>query len=84
MQDQTVQSLIATLLTGGPPGIIALLMLVIAGLLWDRRRVFSDNAKKDQKLDIMIDNYHKSSIAVGEALGGIKVVLAEISAKLIR
>jgi hypothetical protein len=46
--------------------------------------VFSDNAKKDQKLDIMIDNYHKSSIAVGEALGGIKVVLAEISAKLIR
>ena len=84
MQDSTVQSLIATLLTGCPAGVIALLMLVVAGLLWDRRRVFSDNAKKDQKIDVLIENYYKSSIAVGEAIGSIKIVLAEISAKLIR
>jgi hypothetical protein len=84
MQDSTVQSLIATLLTGGPAGVIALLMLVVAGLLWDRRRVFGDNAKKDQKIDVLIENYYKSSIAVGEAIGSIKIVLAEISVKLIR
>jgi hypothetical protein len=84
MQDSTVQNLIATLLTGGPAGVIALLMLVIAGLLWDRRRVFTDNAKKDQKLDVMIENYYKSSISVGDALSSIRIVLAEISAKLIR
>ena len=84
MQDSTVQNLIATLLTGGPAGVIALLMLVVAGLLWDRRRVFSDNAKKDQKIDVLIENYYKSSISVGEAIGSIKIVLAEISAKLIR
>jgi hypothetical protein len=84
MQDSTIQNLIATLLSGGPAGVIALLMLVIAGLLWDRRRVFTDNAKKDQKLDVMIENYHKSSISVGDALSSIKIVLAEISVKLIR
>ena len=84
MQDATVQTLIANLLTGGPPGIIALLMLVIAGLLWDRRRIFSDDARKDQKLDAMMENYHKSSVSVGEALSSIKMVLMEISTKLIR
>jgi hypothetical protein len=84
MQDATVQNLIVTLLAGGPPGVMALLMLVVAGLLWDRRRVFSDNEKKDQKLDVMIENYHKNSISVGEALNSIKIVLAEISTKLIR
>jgi hypothetical protein len=84
MQDSTVQSLIATLLSGGPAGVIALLMLVIAGLLWDRRRVFSDSAKKDQKIDVMIENYYKSSVSVGDALSSIKIVLAEISVKLIR
>ena len=84
MQDLTIQNLISTLLAGGPAGVIALLMLVIAGLLWDRRRVFTDNAKKDQKLDVMIENYYKSSISVGDALSSIKIVLAEISAKLIR
>ena len=84
MQDSTVQNLIAILLSGGPAGVIALLMLVIAGLLWDRRRVFADNAKMDKKLDVMIENYYKSSISVGDALSSVKIVLAEISAKLIR
>ena len=84
MQDSTIQNLVITLLAGGPPGIIALLMLVIAGLLWDRRRTFGDNAKKDAKADIAIENYYKSNLAVSEALGSIRIVLAEISAKLIR
>jgi hypothetical protein len=32
----------------------------------------------------MIENYYKSSISVGDALSSVKIVLAEISAKLIR
>jgi len=84
MSDMTVPNLLATLVAGGTSGVIALLLLIITGLLWDRRRVFADNAKKDAKLDAMIDNYYKSNLAVGDALNSIKVVLAEISAKLIR
>jgi hypothetical protein len=84
MPDTTATGLLSTLIAGGTSGVISLLLLIITGLLWDRRRVFSDNAKKDAKLDAMIDNYYKSNIAVGEALNSIKVVLAEISVKLVR
>jgi hypothetical protein len=84
MSDMIASGLLATLVTGGTSGVIALLLLIITGLLWDRRRVFADNAKKDAKLDAMIDNYYKSNMAVGEALNSIKIVLAEISVKLVR
>lgn len=84
MSDSIASGLLATLVAGGTSGVISLLLLIITGLLWDRRRVFSDNAKKDAKLDAMIDNYYKSNMAVGEALNSIKIVLAEISAKLVR
>lgn len=84
MSDSVASGLLATLVAGGTSGVISLLLLIITGLLWDRRRVFSDNAKKDAKLDAMIDNYYKSNMAVGEALNSIKIVLAEISARLVR
>jgi hypothetical protein len=84
MPQDNVPGLITMLLSGGATGVIALLILVITGLLWDRRRVFSDNAKKDQKLDIIMENYYKSNAAVTDALSSIKIVLAEISVKLIR
>ena len=82
MQDQNRnRTSLLILLSGGPAGLIALLMPVIAGLLWDRRRVFADNAKKDQKLDVMIENHYKSSISVGDALSSVNIVLAGTSAK---
>ena len=84
MSDSIASGLLTTLVAGGTSGVISLLLLIITGLLWDRRRVFSDNAKKDAKLDAMIDNYYKSNMAVGEALNSIKIVLAEISVKLVR
>jgi hypothetical protein len=84
MSDSIASGLLATLVAGGTSGVISLLLLIITGLLWDRRRVFSDNAKKDAKLDAMIDNYYKSNMALGEALNSIKIVLAEISARLVR
>jgi len=84
MSDTIASGLLATLVAGGTSGVIALLLLIITGLLGDRRRVFADNAKKDAKLDAMIDNYYKSNMAVGEALNSIKIVLAEISVKLVR
>ena len=59
-------------------------MLVIAALLWDRRRTFIDNARKDAKADVAIENYYKSYMAVSDALGAVRIVLAELSAKLIR
>jgi hypothetical protein len=83
MSDSSILSLVNILISGGASGVIALLILVVAGLLWDRRRVFMDNAKKDMKLDNLMENHYKSNLAVSEALNSIKIVLAEISVKLI-
>jgi hypothetical protein len=83
MSDSNILSLVNILISGGASGVIALLILVVAGLLWDRRRVFMDNAKKDMKLDTLMENHYKSSLAVSDALNSIKIILAEISVKLI-
>ena len=84
MSDSTIANLLALITSGGASGVIALLMLVVAGLLWDRRRIFMDNAKKDEKLDALVESHYKSNMAVSDALNNIKIVLAEISVKLIR
>jgi FtsZ-interacting cell division protein ZipA len=84
MSDTNLTQLLGLITSGGASGVIALLILVVTGLLWDRRRVFSDNAKKDEKLDALMESHYKSNIAVSEALNSIKIVLAEISVKLIR
>jgi hypothetical protein len=84
MSDSSILNLTTVLMSGGASGVIALLVLVITGLLWDRRRVFMDNAKKDLKLDTLMESHYKSNAAVNDALNSIRIVLAEISVKLIR
>jgi hypothetical protein len=84
MSEGNVTTLLGLITSGGASGVIALLILVIFGLLWDRRRVFSEYAKKEEKLDALMESHYKSNMAVGEALNSIKIVLAEISVKLIR
>ena len=84
MPDSSIMNLVALITSGGASGVIALLILVITGLLWDRRRVFMDNAKKEEKLNNLMESHYKSNLASSEALNGIKIVLAEISVKLTR
>jgi hypothetical protein len=84
MPENNVPGLITLLLSGGATGVVALLILVITGLLWDRRRVFMDNEKKDKKLDLIMEHYYSSNAGVTDALSSIKIVLAEISVKLIK
>jgi hypothetical protein len=84
MPDNSILSLTTMVMSGGTSGVIALLVLVITGLLWDRRRMFTDNAKKDMKLDTLMESHYKSNVAVNDALNSIKIVLAEISVRLIR
>ncbi len=84
MSESSILNLMTVLMSGGTSGVIALLILVITGLLWDRRRIFQDNAKKDMKLDALMESHYKSNVAVNDALNSIKIILAEISVKLIR
>jgi hypothetical protein len=45
MSDGSILNLTTMLMSGGASGVIALLVLVITGLSWDRRRVFMDKRK---------------------------------------
>lgn len=80
--DQIITSLLTVLSGGGPQAIIALLVLLLVLLIWERRRMHAEIDKKDEKLDRIIDEYHKGNLTLAEALNSLKIVLFEIKAKL--
>jgi hypothetical protein len=74
--------LITVVTDGGPGGIVALLLVFIGILIWDRHRLVQEIEKKDTKLEKIIDDYYKGHLTITEALNGLKIVLAEIKGKL--
>lgn len=79
--DTIVTNLVAILVSGGPQAIIAVLILVIVMLIFDRKRMNAEMSKKDDKLDKIIDDYYKGNTTLSEALNSLKMVLYEIKAK---
>ena len=67
---------------GGPESVIAGLVLFIALLLWERKRLLDINDKKDEKIDRIIDEYHAGNITLADALNSLKNVLFEIKGKI--
>lgn len=70
------------IVSGGFKGIIALLVCFIALLIWDRKHLQENLEKKEEKIEEILDNYYRSNITLGDALNGLKILLAEIKAKL--
>jgi FtsZ-interacting cell division protein ZipA len=68
-------------MNGGPHGIIVILALVIGGMWFERQRLIKENAKKDDRLDKIIDDYYKGNLTLSEALNSLKAVLFEIKDK---
>lgn len=85
-----ILQLISALVTGN--GIIAaiiVLLLVIAFILQDRKRLLSTIQQKEElieqknaKIEKIVDDYYKGNITITEALNGLKLVLVEIKGKL--
>jgi hypothetical protein len=69
-------------ISGGPEAIIALLLLALLGLLWERKRLLEQLSKKDEKIDKIIDDYHAGNITLADALNSLKNVLFEIKGKI--
>jgi len=80
--DDIIKLLISTTLQGGPGAIVALLIVLIGLLLWDRRSLVQKIDQKDAKIEKIIEDYFKGTSTIAEALNGLKVVLAEIKGKL--
>jgi hypothetical protein len=70
------------IVNGGNQGIISMLLVVIALLLFDRHRLNKEIGKKDDKLESIIDDYYKGNLTLAEALNSLKFVLFEIKTKL--
>ena len=74
--------MLTAMIEGGPPAVIAVLLLVIVGLIFERKRLLAELIKKDEKIDKIIDDYYKGNMTLSDALNSLKMVLYEIKSKL--
>lgn len=79
--DNVIGNLIAVLLQGGPE-VVAVLLLFIMLLLFDRKRLLNELNKKDLRIEKIVDDYHTASITLAEALNALKMVLYELKSRL--
>jgi hypothetical protein len=77
-----VTGMLEAVLGGGPKAIIALLVMFIGALLWDRRRLLSEISRKDDRIERILDDYAKGNTTLAEALNQLRMVLFEIKSKL--
>lgn len=76
------QELFKAILEGGPGAVTAVLLVVVAFLLLEVRRLRGEVQKKDERLDKIADDFYQSSMTLAEALNSLKVLLHEMKAKL--
>ena len=79
--DNVLGLLVTQILHGGPE-VVAVLVLLILLLLWDRKRLTSEITKKDDRLAKIVDEYYKGNITLAEALNSLRAVLYEIRMKM--
>lgn len=89
-----LKSLIPILVDGGSAAVIAVLILVIGFLVWDRVQLLKRlseslkqtlDAKEAEKQVILeiIEKYHQGNLTMVQAINEIKVVLAAIQGRLL-
>lgn len=80
--DTLIEKLVLSVFGGGPQAIVAILIIFIILLCMDRRRLLDEINKKDEKIEKIIDDYHKGNISLTEALVSLRLVLYEIKSQL--
>jgi hypothetical protein len=80
--DTLIEKFFGAILGGGPQAIIAVLIIFILILWFERKRLLAEIEKKDDKIDRIIEDYTKGNVTLSEALNSLKFVLFEIKGKL--
>jgi hypothetical protein len=80
--ESLIEKLLGIILNGGPTALIAVFVIIILFLWFERKRLLHELEKKDDKIDRIIDDYSKGNVTLGEALNSLKLVLYEIKGKL--
>lgn len=89
-----IKSLIPLIADGGSSAVIALLLLIVGFLVWDRIQLLKRlseslkqtlDAKEAEKQVILeiIEKYHRGNLTMVQAINEIKVVLAAIQGRLL-
>lgn len=89
-----LKSLIPLITDGGASAVIALLLLVVGFLVWDRIQLLKRlseslkqtlDAKEAEKQVILeiIEKYHQGNLTMVQAINEIRVVLAAIQGRLL-
>lgn len=77
--------MILDLLTSGKQG-VEILPIVMGLIIWhlldERKKLLEDSKRKDERIDKIIDDYHKGNLTLTEALNSLKIVLYEIKSKI--
>ena len=80
--DSIFAKLIDSIQHGGLSGIIAILIIILILMIYDRRRLTAEITRKDEKMEKIVEEYYKGNITLTEALQSLKLVLTEIKGKL--
>lgn len=70
------------LLVGDMRAVVLILVAVIAALIWDRLKLVKQLASKDERIEKILDEYHKGNLTLAEALNNVRLVLYEIKGKM--
>lgn len=66
----------------GTQAVPVLLGLVIWHLLGENKKLKAEIEKKDERIDKIVDDYHRGNLTLTEALNSLKLVLFEIKGKI--
>jgi len=78
-----IGSILSVLTSGNGTQALPIIMgLIIWHLLEENKRLKADNQKKDERIDKIVEDYHRGNLTLTEALNSLKLVLFEIKGKI--
>ncbi len=91
--DGLVKAIVSLVGDGGSTAVIGILLLMVAGLIWDRIRISKELAKSlQQTLDAkeaekkvileIVEKYHLGNMTMAQAINEIKLVLVAIQSRI--
>jgi hypothetical protein len=73
---------IEILLVGDMRAVVLILVAIIAALVWDRLKLMKQLSNKDERLEKIMEDYHKGNLTLAEALNNVRLVLYEIKGRM--
>lgn len=81
--DGVIGSILSVMTSGNGAQALPIIMgLIIWHLLDERKKLIAEIEKKDERIDKIVDDYHRGNLTLTEALNSLKLVLFEIKGKI--